>query len=513
MTERFDFTFNWAEPKPVSDPRRLEQETMRILVLGDFSGRGLAEIRSQAGEKHPVVRVDIDNFDRVMSEIAPQLHFRLEQDGAPPVGLTFRRMEDFHPDALCRKLEAFQELCGIRARLSNPATFAEAAGQLQDRLRVEAEMPDQPKGGKTPSEDNAMLLERLLGDRPADSGAFAERRAEEAASRFIESIVAPAVVPEAPPSQAVYLKAADEALSAKMRELLHRPDFQALEAAWRALKMLVDNLETGETLSLHLLDITKEELSAELSAAGETLSASPLLRRLMEERGGAFGGEPWSLLVGNYRFGASAEDAALLAACGALASHAGGPFIAAADEGLLGCRSLAESSDPHDWQELPPESKQRWQALRQCPAASWIGLALPRILLRLPYGPETDPVDCFLFEEAASAVEHEAFLWGNPAFFCALLLGLSYTERGDAMQPGDYLQIDDLPAYVLKQEGGSRLLPCAEAGLSDKAMEKILDLGIMPFLSHRTRNSVRLARFQSLAYPAAGLRGFWSAWR
>ncbi|MBL1265342.1 type VI secretion system contractile sheath domain-containing protein [Methylomicrobium sp. RS1] len=510
MTERFDFSFNWAEPKPVSDPRRLEEGAMRILILGDFSGRGLSENRSQAGEKHPVVQVDIDNFDRVMSEIAPQLHLRPDQDGAPPVDLTFRKMEDFHPDALCRKLELFRELCGIRARLNNPATFAEAAEQLRAHLRIEAELPAYPGGGKAIPEDNATLLERLLGDRPAGSGQSAERRTEEAAASFIESIVAPSIVPGAPPFQNIYLKAVDEALSANMRKLLHRPDFQTLEATWRALKMLVDNLETGEELSLHLLDMTKAELSAELNAGGGTLAASSLLRRLMDEREGAFGGESWSLLIGNYRFGSSAEDAALLAACGVLASHAGGPFIAAADEGLLGCRSLAESSDPHDWQELPSEAKQRWHALRQSPAASWIGLALPRILLRLPYGPETEPVDCFAFEEAASVAGHEAFLWGNPAFFCALLLGLSYTERGDAMQPGDHLQIDDLPAYVLKQEGGSRLLPCAEVGLSDKAMEKILALGIMPFLSHRTRNSVRLARFQSLAYPAAGLRGFWS---
>jgi type VI secretion system protein ImpC len=511
MTERL--SFNWAEPKPFPDSGRLEEGAMRILILGGFSGRGLSENRSQAGEKHSPVQVDVDNFDRVMSEIAPQLHIRPDQDDAPPVDLTFRRMEDFHPDALCRKLDVFRELCGIRARLNHPATFAEAAEQLRGHLRIDAELSGHLEERKTASEDNATLLERLLGDRPADSGQSAERRTEETATGFIESIVAPAIVPGVPPFQSMYLKAVDEALSAKMRQLLHHPDFQALEATWRALKMLVDNLETGEALSLHLLDMTKEELSAELSAAGENLAASSLLRRLMDARGGPgpFGGESWSLLIGNYWFGSSAEDAALLAACGALASYAGGPFIAAADEGLLGCRSLAESSDPHDWQDLPLEVKQRWHTLRQSPAAFWIGLALPRILLRLPYGPQTDPIEDFVFEEVVSAAGHEAFLWGNPAFFCALLLGLSYTERGDAMQPGDHLQIDDLSAYVLKQEGGSRLLPCAEVGLSDKAMEKILALGIMPFLSHRTRNSVRLARFQSLAYPVAGLRGFWGA--
>lgn len=483
---------------------------MRILILGDFGGGGLSGMeRQQAiGEKQAVIRVDIDNFDHVMSQIAPQLHIQLDQDAASAVDLTFRQMEDFHPDTLFRKLELFQGLAAIRERLGDPAAFAEAAEQLRCHLTIAAEAPVR-EVSKTKSEDDVSTLERLLGDRPASLEHSAEQQAENAAASYINSIVSQYIVPDAPPFKDVYLKAVDAALSAKMRKLLHHSHFQALEASWRAVEMLIKTLETGEALSLHLLDISKQALCAELSAAGENLAGCGLYRLLVEEGLGTFGGERWSLLIGNYSFGGSAEDVTLLAACGILASHAGGPFIAAADPGLLGCRSMGESSDPHDWEKVPPEAKQRWHALRRSPAASWIGLALPRVLLRLPYGRETEPVDRFEFEEIASIDEHEAFLWGNPAFFCALLLGRSYLERGDAMQPGDHLQIDDLPAYILKKEGVSRLLPCAEVGLNDNAMEKILDLGIMPFLSHRTRNIARLARFQSVADPASGLRGFW----
>jgi type VI secretion system protein ImpC len=107
------------------------------------------------------------------------------------------------------------------------------------------------------------------------------------------------------------------------------------------------------------------------------------------------------------------------------------------------------------------------------------------------------------------AQEHEDFLWGNPAFHCALLIARSFTEQGWSMQLGNYLEIDNLPAYILKQNGESRLQPCAEVCLSDNAMEKILNQGIMPFISHRSSNIVRLARFQSVAEPLKALAGPW----
>jgi type VI secretion system protein ImpC len=513
MAERLDVTFKLAEPKSTPNSRRLEDETMRILILGDFSGSALSGGQRQQGitGRQDVLQVDIDNFDQVISKIAPRLHIQLDHDSASAVDLTFRQMEDFHPDALFRKLELFQGLADIRKRLGNSGTFKEAAEQLRAPLAIKHE-PLAEEEIKAKPENDVSTLERLLGDRPMSFEHSAKQQAKNAASSYIESIVAQYIVPDAPPFQDAYLKAVDDALGAKMSKLLHHPDFQALEASWRELEMLVNNLETGEALSLHLLDITKKQLLAELSEAGENLAGSGLFRQLMDASVSTFGGEPWSLLIGNYRFGGSAEDVTLLAACGVLASHAGGPFIAEADPGLLGCRLLADSPDPHDWEELPPETKKRWHALRQSPAAAWIGLALPRILLRLPYGRDTDPVEHFDFEEMPTSQEqHQAFLWGNPAFHCALLIGRSFSERGWSMQLGDNLQIDDLPAYILKQHGESVLQPCAEVCLSDSAMEKILDQGIMPFISHRSSSTVRLARFQSVAEPPRALAGPWDA--
>ncbi|MEC4750113.1 type VI secretion system contractile sheath large subunit [Methylomicrobium sp. Wu6] len=475
---------------------------MRILVLGDFSGRSPYR---QGLEGHSILRVDIDNFDAVMARIAPRLHLQLDTE----VDLTFRQMEDFHPDTLFQNLELFRELARIRDRLSDAATFTQAAEELRGMMQVTTEKPVSDVG-RTKDEDDQMTFERLLGGQGADREEQAKVRAESIVENTLEQIVARHIVADAPPFKDIYLNAVDEALSAKMRELLHHPDFQALEAAWKALWALAANLETGENLSLHVLDVSKDELFDEVSAAGENLSRSGLYRLLVDQNAGGFGGEPWSVVIGNFSFGNSPEDVALLAACGLLAAKAGGPFIAAADPVLLGCGALAESPDPHDWAEMAPAAAKRWDALRQSPVAPWIGLVLPRILSRLPYGRETDPVESFAFEEAEQPFMHEFFLWANPVFYCALLLGRSYLENGGSMQPGDHLQIDDLPAYIFKQDGNAKLLPCAEVCLNDRAMEKILALGVMPFLSHRSGNIARLARFQSLADPTTVLQGFWS---
>ena len=42
-----------------------------------------------------------------------------------------------------------------------------------------------------------------------------------------------------------------------------------------------------------------------------------------------------------------------------------------------------------------------------------------------------------------------------------ILIARSFREQGWSMQLGDYLEIDDLPAYLIKEHGESALQPCA----------------------------------------------------
>jgi type VI secretion system protein ImpC len=360
-------------------------------------------------------------------------------------------------------------------------------------------------------EDDAATLERLLGTRPTGA-ATATAPASAGAidvTPLIRSIVAPYVVPAASPLQDQYLGWVDAATSEQMRAILHHPAFQALEALWRSVRRLVTNLELGPSLQLHLLDVTKSELMAHLRAARDDLESCALYRMLVENASGTLGGASWSLLVGNYTFGAAREELDLLAALGALGSQAGAPFLAGASPSLLGCTSLVDTPDPRDWRAIDTEERRGFQELQRSAVAPWIGLALPRVLLRLPYGKNTDAAEQLDFEELLPARDHEAYLWGNPALACTLLIGQSFLARGWHMEPGDDQDLVDLPAHVFEQDGERHLQPCAEVLLTERAGEAILDRGFMPLLSYKNRNAVRVMRFQSIAQPSSPLAGAW----
>lgn len=305
-------------------------------------------------------------------------------------------------------------------------------------------------------------------------------------------------------AQGPLVAALDSGLGDQMRALLHHRAFQELEAAWRSVHALVTGLETGEDIEVYLLDVTKQELAADIGAAGDNLSSSGLYGSLVEHSVHTPGGRPWSVLLGNYTFGPGPDDLAVLERMGRLASEAGGPFLAAADPAILGCHSLTANPDPRSWRPAQADVA-RWRALRQSASACWLGLVLPRLLLRLSYGKTGEVIERFEFEELDAKDDHEAFLWGNGAFGCARLIAQAFQDRGSSMEPSDHLDLDDLPAFVYEGDNERKLKPGAEALLSERAGTEMLDRGLMPLLSYRDRNAVRLMRFQSVAEPARGL--------
>jgi len=295
-----------------------------------------------------------------------------------------------------------------------------------------------------------------------------------------------------------------------MRAVLHLPPFQALEAAWRSVWFLISRLESDAQLRLELIDVSKDELLADLLSSSE-LPLTGAYRLLVEQTVETPGAEPWAAIVGNYTFDSTSADAELLNRLARIAAAAGAPFLAAASPSLLGCKSLAATPDPRDWKLTEDtETVLAWRALRELPEASYLGLALPRFLLRLPYGQQTHAVEGFNFEEMSSPPEHDRYLWGNPAFACALLLAEAFSAEGWSMRPGIYRDIGGLPLHTYSEGGETRAKPCAEALLTERAIEAILDKGIMPLVSLKGQDSVRLVRFQSLADPPAPLAGPWA---
>ncbi|MGD8375469.1 MAG: type VI secretion system contractile sheath large subunit [Acidobacteriota bacterium] len=493
MAARLEFELS-TEPKTAY--RKAAGGPMRLLVMGDFSGRenrGLQEPGTDLAGR-PLVPVDVDNLEDVLFRFSPQLFLPAVEPSGPGMTVEFRSLEDFHPDALFGRLELFEALRGRRSRLLDPATYADAA---RDLLEGSPAPPPESPGTEPTPEDDAGTLERLLGRRPAGPRPAPGRLDLDG---LIRRIVAPHIVPGPDPQQAQLVAAVDAGIGDRVRALLHDPAFQALESAWRSLDRLVSGVETGEDLRILVLDCTRDELAADVRGAGGDLAACGFFRAL--ERGKA-GGDPWSALVADFAFADAPGDLELLGALGAIASHAGGPLLAGASPALPGSAPLAE---PARW----PAPSAAWGAFRSRPAARWTGLAMPRVLLRLPYGAKTDPIDAFAFEEIPGAPRHEQFLWGGPAFACAALIARAFQERGWEMEPGDFLELEDLPAYVVVEDGETRMQAPTEAYLAERAGGAILERGIMPLMGYRDRNAARLLRFQSMADPPAGLAGPWA---
>jgi type VI secretion system protein ImpC len=485
-----------AEPRP--------EEPFCVAVLGNFRGSAPASEGAQPGVagRKPLA-IDRDNYDDVLARVAPEVRIALSEAG-PEIRITFEALDDFHPDRLYERLPLFRSLRELRKRLADPTTFRAAARELWGGEAV-PNAGDRPAPPPSPPTAPADLLDEILGGASPYT-APASRPRDDLAD-YIRQVVASHRVPHADPRQPEALAQIDAAIGDQMRALLHHREFQALEALWRSVYLLVRRVETDTWLRIYLLDVAKSALAADLGADRE-FGETALHRLLVEASVGVVGGTPWSLLIGSYAFGPRPDDVRLLRRLGKLAGLAGAPWIAAADPSLIGCPSFGEMSDPDDWGAA---GSAEWSELRQSPEAASIGLVLPRLLLRLPYGENTEPCELFGFEEADGQPGHEEYLWGNPAFACGLLLARSYASAGWQLRPGMHLDIGNLPLHLVRQDGETVAKPCAEALMTERAATRILDCGVMPLASMKDRDSVRLVRFQSIASPLAPLAARWTA--
>jgi type VI secretion system protein ImpC len=464
-------------------PERRPDAPMRLLVMADFGGHGSrAEVRPGA-ELRPQ-RVDVDSFPSLFGKISPRI--RIPLGDQPPVTVAIGELEDFHPDRLFASLEFFAPMRELRRQLQDPKTFAVAAAMVGSVAPVQAA----PTTGDIAAHGED--LQRLLG-RPATADAPAAVKPASVVDAMIREAVAPHVVSKSDPRQADLIAAVDGMTGELMRALLHNRDFQTVEAAWRGLDRLLRALDLDESLQVHVLDVSRAELAEDFAAApslAETAMYGIIVDRV--------GDKPWSLLVDCNPYGRGQEDAALLARLGTLAQQVDAATVAGVDWAAFSAGSASL------------EDQRAWTALRNSTAATSIALALPGILLRLPYGKGTEPTERFVFTEQSSPPASERYLWGSPALAVAQLLAQSFAGAGGwDFAPGDQSAIDDLPTHITKQDGESVQTPCAQTWLPESKIDALIKEGLMPMVSAQGRGEVRVPRFQSIASPPAALAGRW----
>lgn len=475
------FSFGFAG---AGAPRREPERPFRVLVLADFSGAAAHEDREPLASRR-VLRADIDNLDELMQRLDVRVPVPVG-DRAYAVGV--HTLDQLHPEELFADLEIFAALRNLRARLSDPSSFKEAAEEIRSMLGH----GDKGSRGPTPLPSDAETgaeaddFSKLMAGEAIEAGAPGPAMADE----LIREIVGPHIVPAADPKQAEFVGALDRAVSAEMRAILRTDGFRTVETAWRSLHTLITRLDTDETLTIDIFDISKAELEAEFS--GDP-GASSLAKLLLSDR---IGDEPWSVICPLLGFGPGEHDARTLRGLGAIGATAGAPVIASIDPAVAGCYSPAASPDPANWSDPDPA----FDALRRTQEASWLMLTTPRVMIRLPYGSATDPVDAFDFEEiepeALGTLDaHAAYLWGPASVGVVALLGERFSMQGwgfDASASGDF---ESLPMHAIP---GGNITPSAEAFLGDRAAERLRSCGLIPVLSIRGRDAARFGAMQTI---------------
>ena len=327
------------------------------------------------------------------------------------------------------------------------------------------------------------ILDRIIAETKLTPDDEAYDIAKRGVSAFIEELLKPDNQNE-PVKKAMVdrmIAQIDAKLSRQMDEILHNAEFQALESSWRGLKLLVDRTNFRENIKLEIINASKQDLLDDFEDSPEIVQ-SGLYKHIYTAEYGQFGGQPVGALIANYFFDPSAPDIKTLQYVASVASMSHAPFIAAAGPKFFGLESftgLPDLKDLKDHFEGPQFAK--WQSFREQEDARYVGLTVPRFLLRNPYDPEHNPVKTFVYKENV-ANSHEHYLWGNTAYTFASRLTDSFAKFRwcpNIIGPQSGGAVEDLPLHHFESMGEIETKIPTEVLVSDRREYELAEEGFI----------------------------------
>ena len=281
----------------------------------------------------------------------------------------------------------------------------------------------------------------------------------------------------------------DRILSDQLNAIMHHEEFQALEAAWTGLHDMVFGSETSTTLKLRLLNVSKKELLKDLEGAVDH-DMSVLFKKVYEEEYGTFGGNPYSALIGDYYFGRHPQDMALLQRLSKVAAASHAPFISAAGSSIFDMKSFTELGVPRDLSKIFESAElTSWRSFRDSEDSRYVSLVLPRYAARLPYGPDTIPIDNFNFVEDVDGTDHNKYLWANAAYQLGLRLTdafakYNWTTAIRGVEGGG--KVSGMTAHTYRTDEGDSVLKCpTEVLITDRREKELNDLGFIAVVNSK----------------------------
>ena len=297
----------------------------------------------------------------------------------------------------------------------------------------------------------------------------------------------------------------DRLLSAQLNEIMHCELYQRLEASWRGLHHLVYESETGVMLKIRVLNVSKKDLLRDLERAAE-FDQSAVFKKVYEEEYGTFGGQPFGALIGDFYFSNHPQDMLLMEKMAQVAAAANAPFIAAPAPQLFGWESFQEMTEVRDLAKIFDRTEYaKWRSFRDSEDSRYVGLAMPRTLMRLPYGKETIPTETFNFEEDVDGKEHSKYLWGNAAYSFGTRLTEAFAMYGwcvaiRGVEGGGLVQ--GLPVHTFQTDEGDVALKCpTEIAITDRREKELSDLGFMPLVHCKNTDYAAFFGAQSCQKP------------
>jgi type VI secretion system protein ImpC len=444
-------------------------DTSVLAVLGDFAGDAGGEIESRK-----IISVDLDTLDSAIRRQRPEI--RLDLPYCP--SLRFSSWRDFHPDSIAERTPSLQALLYARDEVGNLSVMKQHLAEagvpdVAETSPARAPAAADPSS-RAPDQNEGGLLDSILGDESTGEAAGGSGRSSSSAGsarthgsgdpefdRMIRSIVDESADSQDFAGEHARRAAIDGELSRRMREILHHPRFQSLEASWSGVRNLIRaGASDPDRLRIRILDLRKDEVAA---IEIDELESSPLYALICGATVETPGAERFSALLTDFEIGDDGPDLRVAAILAALAARAAAPLLAAASSQLA----------------LPGyEGSEAWRALSASPLGEWISLSYPRVLIRLPYGNETDPIDAFDFDEFAGSEGSEGHLWGSPALLAGRMLAGAIVKTGVISDFRHFAYVEDLPVHVVRQSEEIESVGPMQTLLTEPQIAKLNDRGI-----------------------------------
>jgi type VI secretion system protein ImpC len=351
------------------------------------------------------------------------------------------------------------------------------------------------------------LLDQIVEDGRVGTDVATRERGKSLVREFISQVLEGEVTVSKDVEAMINARVAqiDHLLSIQLNEILHHPQLQKLESSWRGLKYLIGQSETSTMLKIRVMNVSKKELLRDLQRASE-FDQSALFKKVYEEEFGVFGGDPFAALIGDYEFSKSPEDLELLEKVAQVASAAHAPFLTAASSQLLNMESFTQLDQPRDVARIFDTTEYaKWKSFRQSDDSRYVGLCVPHVLMRLPYGRDTVPVDAFTYEEGVDGTDHTKYLWGNAAYAMGARLTNAFALYGwcaaiRGVEGGGL--VEGLPSHTFRTDEGDVALKCpTEIAITDRREKELADQGLIPLVHCKGTDKAAFFSVQSANKP------------